>query len=167
MLAPAVAAAQPRTITITTTTTVTLEPDAEVTDLPPGETPPNAQVAVTSDAASSKQSAGAGGKADDKSKTADGSQHFSAALAVAVLVATTRAYVEPMSAATPHAITTTGAQLIHAGSKNSISAFADGAPADGTDPNSVGIAVAVTSIAFSNNVLSISPDTVYLLRLAG
>ncbi len=46
-LAPALAAAQPRTITITTTTTVTLEPDAAVTDLPPGETPPNASVTTT------------------------------------------------------------------------------------------------------------------------
>ena len=43
-LAPAIAAAEPRTITITTTTTVTLVPDAEVTDLPPGETAPNAVV---------------------------------------------------------------------------------------------------------------------------
>ena len=48
-LVPALATAEPRTITITTTTTVTLEPDAAVTDLPPGETPPNAT--ITSSAA--------------------------------------------------------------------------------------------------------------------
>src|SRR6266508_3228338 len=49
-------------------------------------------------------------------------------------------------------------------SRNSSAAYAGGWLF--TPPIAPRSAVAVTSIAFSNNVLSISPDTVYLLRLA-
>ena len=75
---------------------------------------------------SSTQTAAAGGKADNKSKTADGNQNVSAALAVTVLVATTQAYISPTDASAVHTIDVgTGALKIHAGAKNTASATAD------------------------------------------
>ncbi|MFL6035275.1 MAG: beta strand repeat-containing protein, partial [Gaiellaceae bacterium] len=75
---------------------------------------------------SSAQQAGGGTTGDGKSKTGDGDQNKSAALAVTVLVATTQAYIAPTDASSPHAITTTGGtQTLHAGAKNSATADAD------------------------------------------
>ena len=73
-----------------------------------------------------KQTAAAGGKADNQSKTADGSQNNSAALAVVVLIATTQAYISPADGSSAHTIDTTGGtQKIHAGAKNVATATAD------------------------------------------
>ncbi|HEX4526420.1 MAG TPA: hypothetical protein VH108_06715, partial [Gaiellaceae bacterium] len=81
----------------------------------------------------SQQTTSAGGKADDKSKTADngtgdnGNQNFNAALAVIVLVATTKAYISPSdNGATVHNIaTSTGDDVVHAGSMNVATATGD------------------------------------------
>ncbi len=74
----------------------------------------------------SAQASGAAGKADDKSKTSDGSQPNSAALAVLVLVSTTHAYVSPTDASSVHLISTAGGDdKIHAGSKQSAAVNAD------------------------------------------
>ena len=75
---------------------------------------------------SSRQSAGAAGQADNQSKTSDGNQNLSAALAVVVLVATTEAYIAPTSGATSRSVATSGgANKVHAGTKNAVSAIAD------------------------------------------
>ncbi|MCY7286954.1 MAG: hypothetical protein LH624_01545, partial [Cryobacterium sp.] len=72
-----------------------------------------------------EQTAAAGGKADGQSKTVDGNQDLSAALAVTVLVASTKAYISPTDPASVHAITTTGgSQKIRARAKNKASAVA-------------------------------------------
>jgi hypothetical protein len=49
-----------------------------------------------------QQSTAADGKADDKSKTSDGNQNLTAALAVTVLVATTQAYISPADSGAHH-----------------------------------------------------------------
>jgi hypothetical protein len=67
--------------------------------------------------------AGAAGQADGKSKTGDGSQGLAGALAVTVLVETTKAYIAPASGAV--SINTSGSDKIHAGATNNTSAIAD------------------------------------------
>ena len=80
----------------------------------------------TSITGTSPQTNAAGGKADNQSKTSDGNQNLSAALAVTVLVATTHAYIAPIDATTVHAINVgTGTVKVHAGAKNAASATAD------------------------------------------
>ncbi|MES1247222.1 MAG: hypothetical protein ABUS54_06080, partial [Actinomycetota bacterium] len=75
---------------------------------------------------STAQHDAAGGKADGLSKTSDGNQNNSAALAVTVLVATTHAYIAPNDAATPHTFDVgTGALKVHAGVTGNASAEAD------------------------------------------
>ena len=71
-----------------------------------------------------KQSDAAGGKADGQSKTSDGNQNLSAALSVTVLVATTKAYIDPSSGSTQVDVGT-GAIVVRAGSSASSSAIAD------------------------------------------
>ena len=74
-------------------------------------------------AGSSKQSQAAGGKADNQSKTSDGNQNLSAALAVVVLVVNTHAHISPATAATISVHN--GTVKVHSGSKNNASATAD------------------------------------------
>ncbi|HEY8729131.1 MAG TPA: hypothetical protein VIL94_06075, partial [Acidothermaceae bacterium] len=75
-------------------------------------------------------------KANDKSKTADGktaggqttdgNQNLAAALAVTVVVETTKAYIAPNDQGSIHTINlTSGTAKVHAGSKNTTSAEAD------------------------------------------
>ena len=73
---------------------------------------------------STAQKDAAGGKADGQSKTSDGNQNLSAALAVTVLVATTQAYIAPSSGSTSIDVGT-GTILVHAGSSAGSSAIAD------------------------------------------
>src|SRR5205085_5739444 len=74
----------------------------------------------------SQQQANAGTTGDDKSKTADGDQSKSAALAVVVLISTTQAYLAPTDASSTHTIATAGgADTIHAGSMNNAATTAD------------------------------------------
>ena len=87
---------------------------------------PETQPGVGADWASDWKLGAESSRADGKSKTSDGNQNLTAALAVAVLVAETTAYIAPTDASTPHAITTTGGtQTVHAGAKNSASATAN------------------------------------------
>ena len=73
---------------------------------------------------SSAQSTAAGGKADNQSKTSDGNENLSAALAVTVLVATTQAYLAPHSGSAQINVGT-GTILVHAGASASSAAIAD------------------------------------------
>ncbi|HET7128249.1 MAG TPA: hypothetical protein VFJ93_04150, partial [Gaiellaceae bacterium] len=74
----------------------------------------------------SKQTAMGGDLSKDKSKTADGNQNFNAALAVVVLIATTKAYIAPTDASAGHTIATSGGDdLIHAGATNVAAATGD------------------------------------------
>ena len=74
----------------------------------------------------SKQTVAADGKADNQSKTSDGNQDLSAALAVTVLVSTTQAYISPTDGSTAHLISTAGGtDKIQSHSKNNASATAD------------------------------------------
>ena len=73
---------------------------------------------------SSAQSTAAGGKADNQSKTSDGNQNLSAALAVTVLVATTQAYLAPNGGSAQINVGT-GTILVHAGASASSAAIAD------------------------------------------
>ncbi|TMK23778.1 MAG: hypothetical protein E6G62_10650 [Actinobacteria bacterium] len=97
------------------------------------------------------ESANSSHRANGNSKTSDGTADLAAALAVTVLVSTTKAYVEPGDALSTHTLHTTGAQLFHAGTKNAITAEADGSPADGTTSGAVGIAVGVTVAAVTTD----------------
>jgi len=66
------------------------------------------------------------GKGDSKSKTGEGSQPLSAALAVTVDVATTKAYIAPGDQLAVHAINLgSGTAKVHAGAANNTSAIAD------------------------------------------
>ena len=72
------------------------------------------------------QSEAADGAGNNKSKTSDGNQNLSAALAVIVLVATTHAYIAPADVTVVHLISTHGgADTIKAQSKQAAMATAD------------------------------------------
>ena len=75
---------------------------------------------------SQQQATPAAAQANNQSKTSDGNQNLSAALAVVVLVATTQAYISAADTATHTISTPGGANKIHAGSKHATSATADG-----------------------------------------
>ena len=75
---------------------------------------------------SAKQTSAADGKADGKSKTADGNQDVSAALGVTVVIATTQAYISSVRVGGITIDATGGTQKIHAGARNAGSATADG-----------------------------------------
>src|SRR5581483_10514869 len=86
---------------------------------------------VTGTSAQQKAAADNGNPADDNSKTADGDQSKSAALAVVVLISTTQAYIAPAYISPADALltrtiaTSGGNDTIHAGSKNNASTVAD------------------------------------------
>ena len=75
---------------------------------------------------SQQQATPASSQANNQSKTSDGNQNLSAALAVVVLVATTQAYISAADTATHTISTAGGANKIHAGAKHATSATADG-----------------------------------------
>ncbi|HEX5588659.1 MAG TPA: hypothetical protein VFX65_00020, partial [Candidatus Limnocylindrales bacterium] len=74
----------------------------------------------------SVQEAEADGKADNQSKTAEGSQDKSAALAVNVFFATTQAYIAPADGSAARTIAVAGGSVkVHAGAKHVVTATAD------------------------------------------
>ena len=89
-------------------------------------TAPTTGTASPRGAKGNDESANSADRANGKSATSDGSQNLTAALAVTVLVATTKAYISPTDAGSMHTISTAGGtQTIHAGTRNAVSAIAD------------------------------------------
>ncbi|HEY3921306.1 MAG TPA: carbohydrate-binding protein, partial [Gaiellaceae bacterium] len=82
---------------------------------------PNSPSSLDGDSNTSSQAT----KADNQSKTSDGSQGTAAAFGVTVLVATTQAYIASSNGSAITISTAGGTQTIHAGAANNVSATAN------------------------------------------
>ena len=90
------------------------------------DTQANSPTSNPANGSSTAQSTAADGKGDGQSKTSDGNQNLTAALAVTVLVATTAAYIAPADQISTHTIDVgIGAITVHAGSTTNSSAIAN------------------------------------------
>ena len=109
--------------------------------------------AVTGSSKQTQANEAAGNPGNGKSKTANGDQNKSAALAVIVLVATTKAFIAPADS-TAVTISTPGATAvnkIHAGAKHNAVASADAGNTNDPSAGGIGVAVAVNVAVVSTS----------------
>ena len=114
---------------------------------------------------SSQQTQAAGGKADNQSKTSDGDQNLSAALAVIVLVSTTQAYISPTDATAIQIATSGGANHIRARSSNAMTATANAGEVNSSAGFGIAVAVTVgvvTTKAFLSKNVSVQANSLKL-----